>query len=256
MPVIYRMGCDEWYHSDQVRPCLFGPSDATHTAVLMGDSIGAQWFPAVASVFNRPGWRLIVLTKSSCPMVDEPMFYPRIGRDYTECTTWRAHALQFVASLRPDIVLLGSVQTSDFTPTQWVEGSARVLKAISAASGHIYVLRGTPHLPFDGPNCLSSQSWLSRWRKQQNKCQAPAFNQQDNNVDQWLRQASNQFTNVSVLDLNDEVCPKGKCTAERNGEVIYRDSQHLTASFIQSLSQSLGALIGPLTTSLPVVPKK
>ncbi|MEO7067461.1 MAG: acyltransferase family protein [Rhodanobacter sp.] len=247
-PIIYRMGCDEWYHSDQVHPCTFGPSDATHTAVLMGDSIGAQWFPAVASVFNRPDWRLIVLTKSSCPMVDEPMFYPRIGRDYTECTTWREHALQLVASLRPDVVLLGSVQTYDFTQAQWLEGSVRVLKTISPTSGHIYILRGTPHLPFDGPNCLASQSWLSRWRKQKNRCQAPAFNQQDNNVDHWLQLASNQFGNVSVVDLNDKICPNGMCAAARNGEVIFRDSQHLTASFVLSLDKALGARIGMTVT--------
>src|SRR5690606_807351 len=119
--------------------------------VLMGDSVGAQWFPAVASAFYPLNWRLLVLTKSSCPMVDEPIFYARIGRNYTECSTWRRNALQQVAALRPDIVILGSVQTTDFTATQWIEGTARVLKVLSTNSGHVYVLRGTPHLPFDGP---------------------------------------------------------------------------------------------------------
>lgn len=117
-PIIYAMGCDDWYHSDRVRACVFGPADARHTAVLMGDSVGAQWFPAIAAIFNRPDWRLVVLTKSSCPMVDEPIFYPRIGREYTECATWRNRALQQVAAARPDVVILGSVQTADFTQTQ------------------------------------------------------------------------------------------------------------------------------------------
>src|SRR6185437_12761387 len=30
-PVIYGMGCDDWYHSDQVRICAFGPADAAHS---------------------------------------------------------------------------------------------------------------------------------------------------------------------------------------------------------------------------------
>jgi hypothetical protein len=250
-PVIYPMGCDDWYHSDEVRPCSFGPRAAKHTVVLMGDSIGAQWFPAVATVFDRPDWRLLVLTKSSCPMVDEPMFYPRIGRDYTECTTWRKHALEQVASLRPDIVILGSVQTSDFTQAQWVEGTVRLLQTISPDSGHIYLLRGTPHLPFDGPSCLSAQSWMSWLHARQNTCRAPAYDQHANAVYQWLEQASGHFANVTALDMNYAICPHGECAAERKGIVVFRDAQHMTATFVESLSNELSQRMGREPATAP-----
>jgi len=238
-PIIYRMGCDDWFHSDRVRICAFGPEDARHTAVLMGDSIGAQWFPAVAEVFNRPGWRLLVLTKSSCPMVDKTIFYPLIGRSYVECTTWRAHALQQVAALRPDIVILGSASVYGFDRSQWVEGTARLLKVISGVTGHIYILRGTPDLPFDGPSCLASQSWLPWLHLRQNTCQASSYSLHGNRVYQALQQASQRFGNVTVLDLNDAICPNGMCDAERKGKVVFRDSQHMTATFADSLSGEL-----------------
>ena len=243
-PAIYRMRCDDWYHSDKVHPCWFGPRDAKHTVVLLGDSIGAQWFPAVARVFDRPDWRVLVLTKSSCPMVDEPMFYPRIGRDYSECTTWRNHALEQVASLHPDIVILGSVQTPDFTQAQWVDGTARVLQTISPNSGHIYLLRGTPHLPFDGPSCLSAHSWMSWLHARHNTCHAPAYDKHANGVYQWLEQASGRFANVTALDMNDAVCPDGECAAERDGVVVFRDAQHMTATFAESLSSELSHRVG------------
>lgn len=239
-PIIYAMPCDDWYHSDEVRFCVFGQNDAKHTVVLMGDSIGAQWFPAVAEVFNRPNWRLLVLTKSSCPMVDEPIFYPRIGRDYVECSNWRRNASQQVAALRPDIVILGSVQTANFDRTQWIEGTSRLLKVISGSAGHVYILRGTPHLPFDGPNCLSSKSWLPWLHLRRSTCQAPAFSKSDNDVYQWLREASSRFDNVSMLDLNDAICPGGQCHAEQDGKVVFRDSQHMTATFAKSLGKELG----------------
>ncbi|MFC5579624.1 acyltransferase family protein [Rhodanobacter terrae] len=239
-PIIYSMPCDDWYHSDEVRFCAFGPSDAKHTVVLMGDSIGAQWFPAVAEVFNRPDWRLLVLTKSSCPMVDEPIFYPRIERDYVECSTWRKNASQQVAALRPDIVILGSVQTANFNRTQWVEGTARLLKVISGSAGHVYILRGTPHLPFDGPNCLSSKNWLPWLHLSHSTCQASGFSKSDNNVYHWLQEASGRFGNVSMLDLNGAICPDGLCRAEQDGMVVFRDSQHMTATFAKSLGKELG----------------
>ncbi|MFA6231278.1 MAG: acyltransferase family protein [Rhodanobacter sp.] len=238
-PPIYAMGCDDWYHSDRVRICAFGPQDAAHTAVLMGDSIGAQWFSALADIFNRPRWRLLVLTKSSCPMVDAPFFYARIGRDYVECTTWRKQALLQIASMKPDVVILGSVQSPDFSQTQWVDGTARVLQVITAATGHIYILRGTPHLPFDGPDCLSAQNWLPSLHARKGRCEWPAFSQHDDDVYRWLQQASSRFSNVTAIDMNPLVCPEGECRAERNGMVVFRDSQHLTAIFIQSLAPAL-----------------
>jgi peptidoglycan/LPS O-acetylase OafA/YrhL len=57
VPAIYEMGCDEWFRSADVRVCAFGSEGAAHTAVAMGDSIGLQWFPAMAAAFDRPGWR-------------------------------------------------------------------------------------------------------------------------------------------------------------------------------------------------------
>ena len=241
--VIYEMGCDHWYHSDQVHVCAFGPADAPQTAVLMGDSHAGQWFPAAAKAFNRPGWRLLVLTKSSCPMVDEPYFYARIGKEYTVCATWRARALEKVASLKPDVLLLGSANAG-FTRTQWMVGTERVLAVVSPAVGHIHILRDTPHLPFDGPDCLAQHAERPAWLGVQHACSASAADPYADQVYQWLQQAAAHFTNVSVLDLNEQVCPGGTCLAEQHGEVVFRDSQHLTGSFAASLGAAMAQKLG------------
>lgn len=238
-PIIYDMGCDDWFHSANVRACTFGPSEAKHTAVLMGDSIGAQWFPAIATIFNRPDWRLLVLTKSSCPMVDEPLYDARIGREYVECSIWRKAALKLIASMQPDILFLGSTPTRSFNHEQWVNGTTRVLNIVSRSVEHIYILRGTPTLPFDGPDCLAAQSWLPWLRSKRNSCHASAYSMQNKDVYQWLVQASSGFQNVRVLDLNAAVCPASECDAERDGKIVFRDSQHLTATFSESLSGEL-----------------
>ena len=235
-PVIYQMGCDEWYRSAQVRVCAFGPAKTAHTVVLMGDSVGAQWFPAVARAFDRPGWRLLVITKSSCPMVDEPMFYPRIGREYTVCSQWRKDALKTVAALKPEVLILGSTSTYDFTRAQWLDGTAKVLNAVAADVGRIDLVRATPDLPFNGPACLAQQSWLHGALAMRHACEAPASSPQNANVYRWLGEVARRYRNVSTIDMNGWVCPGGECKAERDGMIVFRDNQHLTASFVQSLS--------------------
>jgi len=236
---IYRMGCDDWYHSSDVRVCAFGSENADHTAVAIGDSVGLQWFPAMAEIFNRPGWRLLVMTKSSCPMVDEPFFYPRIGREYTECAKWRQTALAQVTAIKPQVVILGSTFTYNFTQAQWINGTTRVLQSISDAAGHIYVLRSTPVLPFDGPSCLAPRSWLYEVLSSADRCTAPSSNARADAVYGWLQKSAGSFKNVSLIDMTDVVCPERLCRAELDGSIVFRDSQHLSTTFAASLSKVL-----------------
>jgi peptidoglycan/LPS O-acetylase OafA/YrhL len=243
-PIIYGMGCDDWYHSDQVKLCSFGPEKAAHTAVLIGDSVTAQWFPAFAKAFEQGDWRLVVLTKSSCPMVDEPFFYVRIGRAYTECSVWRRNALEQVAALRPDVVLLGSTATNGFTQEEWTDGTVKVLDVISKSVGHIYLLRGTPHLSFDGPSCLAEQHVRPSWLQARQACSSPIQDKQADLVYRWLQDAAGRFSNATTLDMNDAVCPQGLCVAQQHGIIVFRDSQHITATFALSLGDLLRKRLG------------
>lgn len=238
-PVIYGMGCDDWYHSARVRICAFGDPHAKHTAVAIGDSVALQWFPAYARVFDRPGWRLLVITKSSCPMVDVPIFYQRIEREYTECGRWRRAALHEIAVLKPDVVIMGSTYIYDYTQAQWIDGTRRVLDALSPNAGKIFIMRSSPTLPFDAPACVAPRSWLYAAIKGSRLCTAPAHTAKSDAVFHWLQAAAAPFNNVHLIDLTDAICPEGTCHAEINGTVVFRDDQHMTASFARSLAPAL-----------------
>jgi peptidoglycan/LPS O-acetylase OafA/YrhL len=238
-PAIYAMGCDDWYLSDRVKPCIFGDVRATHTAVLLGDSIAGQWFPAVAKLFDRPSWRVVVMTKSACPMVDQSFFYARIRRVYSECDTWRKAVLVDLMKMRPDIVLMSSQVNPVFSPEEWKDGSARVLKLVSAAANHVYVLRATPHLAFDGPDCLAEYAFRPRWLPGYNKCSSLLADGNSDAAYTSIRQATQHFSNVESIDVNERICPAGMCSAERNGMILFRDSQHLTATYVATLAPVL-----------------
>ena len=42
---------------------------------------------------------------------------------------------------------------------------------------------------------------------------------------------------LRLLDLNAHICPGGMCRAELNGQVTYRDNQHLSSSFAEFLAE-------------------
>jgi peptidoglycan/LPS O-acetylase OafA/YrhL len=234
VPIIYRMRCDAWYSDSRVEPCYFGVKAAEKTVVLLGDSIGAQWFSMVPEIFKEPYWQTIVLTKSSCPIVDEDFFYKRIGKTYEVCTEWRNEVLKELERLQPDVLIIGNAATYNFDQTQWVEGSARIFARVSKAANAVFVIPGTPSLNFDGPGCVV-RNVSPEGRVDRRACAAMDRVGRIEPVVRELAQAADRFGNVYLLDLNDLVCPEKKCNAvSAQGVVVFRDSQHLTDTFVRT----------------------
>jgi peptidoglycan/LPS O-acetylase OafA/YrhL len=237
LPIIYRMGCDAWYANSDLNPCTFEAKDAKNTkktVVLLGDSIEAQWFSMVPEIFRPPLWRTIVLTKSSCPIVDEDIFYKRIGKTYQVCSDWRNKALDWLDTVKPDVVVTGNAATYNFTKKQWVEGTTRILNRISKAADQVVMMPGTPGLGFDGPGCIS-RNMTPDGKINISACTSSGKMKQVDSVTGYLHLASAHFPNVFLLNLKDLVCPGGVCNAVSNkGAVVFRDTQHLTNNFVRS----------------------
>lgn len=234
VPVIYKMPCDAWYHHARIESCEFGSDKASKTVIMLGDSIGAQWFSMIPEIFPEQEWLTVVLTKSSCPIVDQDIFYSRIGKIYDVCTEWRNAVLTLIEQKKPEMIILGNAVTYDFNENQWIAGSMRIFERLSQFAKSIIVIPGTPSLGFDGPGCISRHlSALGRLNN--NVCSAHDRFTTVNIVTSYLLNAAKLFPNVRILSLNDLVCPNGVCQARnRYGIVVFRDSQHLTDSFVRS----------------------
>ncbi|MEZ5472843.1 MAG: acyltransferase family protein [Marinicella sp.] len=152
IPPIYTYGCDTWYKSEELTQCVFGDKDSEKTAVLLGDSILAQWFSLVARKYTQDGWKLIVLTKSSCPIVDESFYYERIKSNYKVCDVWRESALDYISQISPDVLIMGSANTYPFDESQWKSGTSRIIERMDGLPTEIKLIAGTPGLTFNGPH--------------------------------------------------------------------------------------------------------
>ncbi len=231
-PEIYKKGCDAWYYHAVVEPCVFGTDTSKKTAVFFVDSIGAQWFSMYKKLLPESDWRIVVLTKSSCPIIDVEYFYPRIGSIYHVCGEWRNASLDFIEMLKPDLIIIGNAATYEFNETEWVEGSTRIFERISRAAAITIVIPGTPSLGFDGPGCVSRDLLLDMGINF-GFCSAKGRLKPIQKKVEYLNTAVSRFANIYLLNLNDLVCPKGICSAiTKEGIVVFRDAQHLTDSFV------------------------
>jgi hypothetical protein len=225
-------------YNNQFRVCVIGDHEARHTTILLGDSIGGQWFPALGT-FVRPDWKLLVITKSSCPMIDKPVFNRHLNREYTECAEWRNKALRYVSEQRPDLVIVSSAQGYGLDSSEWREGARAVLEVLSPNAGMVSWIRTTPSLPFHAILCLGNTSRLTQFLADPDRCRSPWDDTQNATFHAALQEAARPFANVHLVDMNDLICPQNECRAERDEHVLFRDEQHLTASFVESLSDDL-----------------
>lgn len=248
MPAFYRDRCDDWHRSDALKPCRYGNAATGQKVVLWGDSIGTQWFPALQQLFDLQQWELIVLVKSACPIVDETLFYQRIGREYRECSVWRERALAWLAQQRVQYLFMGSALYPQLSAAQWREGTARILARLAPDVGAVYVIEPNPSLAFHGPDCLRAQPPHS--------CHSSAQNLQRTQQVQALQQAVAAQPRAHWLATAALVCPNGRCAAQQPGPdgqetVVFRDQQHLTARFAAQASESFRVQMGPLAPPAP-----
>jgi len=246
MPQIYSMpGCDERYSSDRLVPCaVAGAEEGRPVAIILGDSLGLHWLPALQNALAGRGWHVVALTKSACPMVDEPFFYERIHRTYTECESWRKAAVDYIRKARPGLVVIGSAGSYPFTPEQWTDGSRRLIQGLRAGAAEVVVLAPSPRLPFDGPSCVIRNFDALR-NGARDRCTARLPDIEDSTVIRALGRSAEGMPGVVVVNLNDIACPRGVCSAWVAGELAYRDAQHLNASYVLGLAAAVGERLAP-----------
>lgn len=252
MPDVYSTpGCDQWYHSSDLVPCRIGSDGGVNgTMVLLADSVGAQWLPALESLARSRRLDLVVMTKSACLIADVPFVYERIKRRYVECEQWRSRAIEMIRKMRPQVLVIGSSGAYPIDATQWHDGTAAVLGSLASPEMDLLVLAPTPILPFSAPNCIAT-----RGSERRNgfldapDCSASLTKVEHTQVISALKSAVERVESARFVDLNDLVCPQGACSAAVNGQLAYRDAQHLNASYVLSLSDAVVRRIGPMLTS-------
>jgi peptidoglycan/LPS O-acetylase OafA/YrhL len=239
VPVIYRDKCLADAFATDLKECVYGKKDSATTVVLFGDSYAAQWFPALHSIAESEGWRLVTLFKAACSPVDASYVYPLIGRRYTECEQWRSSAFERIKEIRPSLVVVGHsalyLGSSPLvsSPT-WLDGVGRTLDALHQSGARVVYFRGTPAPSIDVVACLARGAWQSAWLRP-SACTFERHAALNDEVSKSERQIA-ATSQTTYVDMTEYICPGEICEPERDGLIIYQEGGHLTVQFVNHLT--------------------
>lgn len=247
LPDLYARGCHADLADRVPRVCRDGSASATVTIALFGDSHAAQWAPALKEIVEQRQWRLLYLTKSSCPGIATITYLDPVGRLYDECEAWRIAAMDSLRKHHPDLVVMAAWASQGITPQEWFGGTVQTLAELSTSTSAILLLRDSPRPGFDVPSCLSRRAWLAQWWKPirfaATSCNFPAGDVYQDEVFAMQQRAAQSSAMARAVDLTEWICPENLCRVEQDGVIKFRDHHHLTPSFVRSLEPKLVDLI-------------
>lgn len=241
-PAVFLNGCVRSWLEVGVPDCVSGDPDGKTTVALVGDSHAAMWHPALEPVAQHNGWRLVTMAKVTCPLQDLPINSPYLGRQYTECEQWRAEALNRLQAERPKLVVLSMSRRygADFGFTSydpaWAGGLADLVGDLrTATEARVLVLGPVPDPQTDVPVCLSA------------------------NLDDALACAPDRSAGLNVsgiaaesqatgagggqyADLSQLFCTASVCPVVVGSDLVFRDDNHVTVSYAQTLAPVLGMI--------------
>lgn len=225
----------------ELKMCSFGP-DATEVPriALVGDSHGLALLPAVMEIAKAGEWRVDSYLKGGCP-------WSALARESADkvfvdgCNAWRSSLNEALLSNDYDAILTTSYSRTSYVSVgdlsiddQKVEGFRTAWSEISSRGTPILAVLDVPTFERDPAQCLSQ---AIKDQTDEAACDVPrdtAFGWPDP-----LREAVTRVPNAAAIDLTDLVCSETVCPARIGGVTVFRDKDHITATFSRTLAPYL-----------------
>jgi len=244
---LYDNGCHASTAAIDPVICEFGDLQSDIVIVFTGDSHAAQWFGALEVAARTNHWKLVSMTKSSCPVADVPTYRRRDalpdGEEllYPECDEFHSRAHAAIREMQPDLVIFPVLSRFHLVNNGGIAAfSAGLGKSISAVAGKgtkVLILGETPKTNGeDIPSCLAGhKNDISKCANPRNKAEFP----------EHVRYFEGLAVDHSATYMNpvDWFCTADVCPGEIGGRIVYRDYNHISDQFSRYRSPQIGAAI-------------
>jgi peptidoglycan/LPS O-acetylase OafA/YrhL len=230
--------------------CPRGDPEADRTIVVFGNSHGRMWIPAFDEIGKSLGYRTYYFVKPNCAasLVTVGELVPGSPL-WQECDDFRAWALDQVATLHPDLVVVSSSgpnpalydDAGDRIPKDGIDaateqGYVDLFTQLSTTADHTVLLRDVPKSEELPDECLTEGS------NDLGDCLFKPLAASVNDAD--ISEAAAEETGTQIVDPTPWLCWDGTCPAVIGDVLPYRDRGHVTTVYARSLSDELTTAMG------------
>ncbi|MFE6994854.1 acyltransferase family protein [Microbacterium sp. NPDC057659] len=212
--------------------CEFGSDapDAPRVA-LIGDSHAFQLLSTFEDMAKREGWHLTTYFKGACPWNTTPLSTG--GAFGAACADWRAAVADKLADQDFDVVFTAALAGTPYSSAGYdsshdaaVAGYQKAWSTMTDRGIPVVTVIDNPAWETDPNKCLRTRD--------QADCAGPRADLLTDSDP--LRAAADGAKDVTLLDFTDVYCDDKTCFPVVGGANVYRDQDHLTVSFVDTLA--------------------
>lgn len=212
--------------------CEFGSDapDAPRVA-LIGDSHAYQLLPTFQRMAEANGWKLITWFKGACPWNTTPLSTP--GAFGAACSDWREGVQRAIDDTDLDVVFTAAIANTPYSSAGYASSHDAAVAGYRDAWSTV-TDRGIPVITVvDNPVWETDPNKCLRTRDASECDGARSGVLVENDP---LRDAATGLDSVMLLDFTDVFCGEDACAPVVGGANIYRDQDHLTVTFVDTLA--------------------
>lgn len=228
--------------------CATGDTSSSTTVTLIGDSRAAMYQPAFEQLVTQRSWRLEMLAKASCPVVDLPLSdqFNSLAERFQRCALWRTQVMSRLKAQPPDLVVVSSARAYDATgvhtmtpglkmfDSAWIDELSSLVRQIRDIGAQVLILGPSVDLPMSAPLCLSAHP------DEVTTCAAVRGEKYARGI--AAESAAVQAAGGQYADVTGLFCSDGRCPVIIGDTLVYFDAGHLTREYSQFLAPAMGAL--------------
>lgn len=225
VPEFYKMKECLSRNLEEVRVCHFGVTEnPDYTVAVVGGSHSAHWMPALEILAEEMNFQIDLYSHDGCRFTTAD---PNPEFNFTDaCLAWNKNLIEILKKDPPDLVFAPStLNKREVIPqgfiNQWVELDGYT---------HIFGIRDNPRMKENVPECLEREEDISA-------CSV-ARDEALSKVAPWDNTPGIP-DNVYFADLSDGFCDKERCYSVIGNIIVYRDDNHITASYMKTLAPLL-----------------
>ncbi|GAB2467018.1 acyltransferase family protein [Promicromonospora xylanilytica] len=226
-----RPDCAQGGDRTEVLECtVVSPADPTAVVYLAGASHEQQYEEAFVALAHENGWELRQMLKHGCRLATSHDG-DGDGEVPPACTTWNEDALQALVAARPDVVVVVGTRTyEDGSPEETLPGQVEAWRTLDAAGITVVTIRDNPRFEWFVPECMVdavSAEACGRPRVELFADVSP------------VTTAPGVPDDAVHLDLTDSICGPVTCDAVVGNVLVYRDDDHLTNTYVRTLTPAV-----------------
>ncbi|KAA8889651.1 acyltransferase [Nocardia colli] len=240
-PSVFVNGCVRSWRETGQPECVSGDTAATTTVTLVGDSHAAMWQPAFELIAPQHNWKIVTMSKITCPLLDLPITSPYLARRYSECEQWRDQVFTRLHQQRPQLIVLSMSRRygADFGFTaydqSWLDSLTRTVTKLRATGARVLVLGPVPDPHGIVPDCLSAHLTDATTCAPSQSAAYP-----DGGIAAEAHAAD--AGTARYADLSPLFCTTTRCPVIVGNNLVFRDDNHLTTRHTQTLAPAIAAL--------------